>query len=185
MKNIFLRWAHALSSRRSFGLSQLVVLLAIRIWDPAPLEELRLRSLDLYQNLSPRISDVRPVVIVDIDEESVSAYGQWPWPRTILADLLTRLYELQVAAIAFDVIFPEPDRSSPNEAVAHFRNLDGATRERLLQLPSNDEIFASAIGRGRVVLGRSGTHTMDHAFDREAARNRVRHPRFRSQTVSD
>src|SRR5258705_3101807 len=60
MKNIFLRSAHALSSRRSFGLSQLVVLLAIRIWDPAPLEELRLRSLDLYQNLSPRISDVRP-----------------------------------------------------------------------------------------------------------------------------
>jgi adenylate cyclase len=161
MKSIFLRSAHALSSRRSFGLSQLVVLLAIRIWDPAPLEELRLRSLDLYQNLSPRISDVRPVVIVDIDEESVSAYGQWPWPRTILADLLTRLYELQVAAIAFDVIFPEPDRSSPNEAVAHFRNLDDATRERLLQLPSNDEIFASAIGRGRVVLGRSGTHTMD------------------------
>ena len=99
MKNMFLRSAHALSSRRSIGLSLLVVLLAIRVWDPRPLEELRLRSLDLYQNLSPRISDVRPVVIVDIDEESVSAYGQWPWPRTILADLLTRLYELQVAAM--------------------------------------------------------------------------------------
>ena len=91
----------------------------------------------------------------------MSAYGQWPWPRTILADLLTRLYELQAAAIAFDVIFPEPDRSSPNEAVKHFRNVDEATRERLIHLPSNDEIFADVIGRGRVVLGRSGTHTIN------------------------
>ena len=129
------RLMEALASRRSLGLLLLAVLLLLRTWDPQPLEELRLRSFDFYQNISPRVSDVRPVVIVDIDEESVRAYGQWPWPRTILADLLTRLYELQAAAIALDVIFPEPDRSSPNEAVAHFRNVDEATRERLLQLP--------------------------------------------------
>ena len=95
-------------------------------------------------------------MIVDIDESSLSAFGQWPWPRTILADLLTRLYEWQAAAIAFDVIFPEPDRSSLNEAVKHFRDLDDDTRGRLLHLPSNDEVFAQAIGRGNVVLGQAG-----------------------------
>jgi adenylate cyclase len=95
-------------------------------------------------------------VIVDIDESSLSAFGQWPWPRTILADLLTRLYEWQAAAIAFDVIFPEPDRSSLNEAVKHFRDLDDDTRGRLLHLPSNDDVFAQAIGRGNVVLGQAG-----------------------------
>ena len=42
-------------------------MLALRIWDPYPLEELRLRSFDLYQNISPRKPVVRPVVIVDID----------------------------------------------------------------------------------------------------------------------
>jgi len=156
MKNMFLRSAHALSSRRSIGLSLLVVLLAIRVWDPRPLEELRLRSFDFFQTTSPRDSAVRPVVIVDIDENSLSAFGQWPWPRTILADLLTRLYEWQAAAIAFDVIFPEPDRSSLNEAVKHFRDLDDDTRGRLLHLPSNDEVFAQAIGRGNVVLGQAG-----------------------------
>ena len=156
MKNMFLRSAHALSSRRSIGLSLLVVLLAIRVWDPRPLEELRLRSFDFFQTTSPRNSAVRPVVIVDIDESSLSAFGQWPWPRTILADLLTRLYEWQAAAIAFDVIFPEPDRSSLNEAVKHFRDLDDDTRGRLLHLPSNDEVFAQAIGRGNVVLGQAG-----------------------------
>jgi adenylate cyclase len=97
-------------------------------------------------------------VIVDIDEKSVAAFGQWPWPRTILADLLSRLYEWQAAAIAFDVVFAEPDRASPREAVKHFRNVDEATREVLAHLPTNDDIFAEAIGRGKVVVGRSGTN---------------------------
>jgi adenylate cyclase len=139
----------------------LAVLLLVRMWDPHALEELRLRSFDFYQTITPRDSSVRPVVILDIDESSVSAFGQWPWPRTILADLLTRLHEWQVAAVAFDVIFPEPDRASPNQAVKHFRNLDEATRERLVSLPSNDEIFAAAIGAGRVVVGQSGTNTIN------------------------
>jgi adenylate cyclase len=158
VKNVLLRLAHALGSRLSFGLFLLAVLLAIRVWDPYPLEELRLRAFDLYQNISPRKSTARPVVIVDIDEESVSAYGQWPWPRTILADLLTRLYECQAVAIAFDVVFAEPDRASPSEAVKQFRNLDEATREILIHLPTNDAIFAEVIGRGKVVVGQSGTN---------------------------
>jgi adenylate cyclase len=157
MKRILLRLARALGSRRSFGLFLVAALLPVRIWDPQPLEELRVRSFDFYQIIHPRNSMVRPVVIVDIDENSISAYGQWPWPRTILADLLTRLYEWQAAAIAFDIIFPEPDRSSPNQAVNHFRNLDETTREQLVLLPSHDSVFAEVIDRGKVVLGQSGT----------------------------
>jgi adenylate cyclase len=160
MKNVLRRSAQALASRRSVGLLLLAILLLIRVWDPRPLEELRLRSFDFFQTTSPRDSAVRPVVIVDIDESSLSAFGQWPWPRTILADLLTRLYEWQAAAIAFDVIFPEPDRSSLNEAVKHFRDLDDDTRGRLLHLPSNDEVFAQAIGRGNVVLGQAGINAI-------------------------
>jgi adenylate cyclase len=166
MKRILLRLARALGSRRSFGLFLVAVLLPVRIWDPQPLEELRVRSFDFYQIIHPRNSAVRPVVIVDIDEDSVAAYGQWPWPRTILADLLTRLYERQAAAIAFDVIFPEPDRSSPNQAVKHFRNLDETTREQLVLLPNHDDVFAGAIGRGQVVLGESGTEAAStRSFD--------------------
>ncbi len=161
MKNVLLRSAQALASRRSLGLLLLALLLLIRVWDPRPLEELRLRSFDFFQSTSPRDSTVRPVVIVDIDEASLSAFGQWPWPRTILADLLTRLYEWQAAAIAFDVIFPEPDRSSLNEAVKHFRDLDDDTRGRLLHLPSNDDLFTQAIGRGKVVLGQAGANAVN------------------------
>src|SRR5947207_249789 len=159
MKNVLLAIARGLASRRTLGLVLLGLLLPLRIWDAHPLEELRLRGFDLYQNLEPRASTERPVVIVDIDEDSVAAFGQWPWPRTLLADMLKRLYAWDAAAIAFDVVFAEPDRASPNEAVKNFRNLDEGTRELLAHLPSNDAIFAQAIGEGRVVLGQSGTHT--------------------------
>jgi adenylate cyclase len=156
MKNAALRLARALASRRTFGLVLLAALVLLRIGDPYWLQELRLRSFDLYQKISPRAYSESSVVIVDIDEDSLSTYGQWPWPRTLLADLLTRLYEWQVAAIGFDVVFAERDRTSPDEAVKNFRNLDEGTREILLHLPNNDEIFAKAIAEGRVVLGQSG-----------------------------
>src|SRR5262249_26164992 len=102
----------------------------------------------------------RPIVIVDIDEESLATYGQWPWPRTVLADLIRRLYALDMVAVAFDVVFSEPDRSSPGEAVKYFHDVDEGIRERLSQLPSNDDVFADVIGRGKVVLGQSGTHSI-------------------------
>src|SRR5215470_18764050 len=160
MKGLLQRCARAFASRRSVGLGLMAVLVLIRVWDPLPLEEIRLRGFDLYQNIKPRDSSVRPVVIVDIDEESIGAYGQWPWPRTLIADLLTKLYQLQSVAVGFDVFFPESDRSSPKEAAKHFRNIDEATHERLTRLPSNDDVFAQAIGQGKVVLGQSGTRTV-------------------------
>jgi len=135
-----------------------MVLLIVRIWDPSVLEEVRLRTFDLYQNLKPRIPTAQPVVIVDIDEASLSALGQWPWPRTMMADLLDRLHEMQSAAIGFDIVFPELDRTSPKEIIKQLRAVDDETRQRLAQLPSNDAVFADAIKRGNVVLGQSGTH---------------------------
>src|ERR1700754_3432043 len=83
----------ALLSRRAFGLCLLAALVALRISDPAPLEELKLRTFDLFQTIKPRADVDRPVVIVDIDEASLSAYGQWPWPRTLVAQMLDRLAE--------------------------------------------------------------------------------------------
>jgi adenylate cyclase len=159
MKHRLMWLARALASRRTFALCILAVLLAIRVWDPDVVEELRLRSFDLYQTIKPRAAAESPVVIVDIDENSVNALGQWPWPRTVLADLLTRLHAMEAVAVGFDVVFAEPDRASPREAVKYFRNVDDGTRELLAHLPSNDEIFAQAISQGKVVLGQSGTHT--------------------------
>jgi adenylate cyclase len=150
---------------QSFGLGRVVclfllaALVMLRVWDPPPLASLRARTFDFYQVLKPRDAKLRPAVIVDIDEASLAAFGQWPWPRTLLADLVDKLAKLGSAAIGFDIIFAEPDRTSPNIAAQNFRNLDEQTRARLEKLPSNDDVFADAIRRsGRVILGQSGHH---------------------------
>ena len=128
----------------------------LRVTNPPPLEELRLRAFDLFQVIKPRVAAQRPVVIVDIDEKSLRKLGQWPWPRTRVADLITRLTKLGAAAIAFDVVFAEPDRLSPSLAADVFRDLDEETRNKLRALPSNDQVMADAIKQSRVVLGETG-----------------------------
>ncbi len=148
---------------RAVSLVLLAALVMLRIADPAPLEALRSRTFDLYQRIKPREAALRPAVIVDIDEASLKALGQWPWPRTLLADLNTRLTRLGAAVIAYDIIFAEPDRLSPAVAADSFRNLDAATREELRKLPDNDTVFADAIRQSRVVLGESGHHLPDGA----------------------
>ena len=123
---------------------------------PAPIEELRLRTFDIFQILKPRDATQRPVVIVDIDEESLRKLGQWPWPRTRVAELITRLTEAGALVIGFDVVFSEPDRLSPGVAADAFRDVDEETRKKLRALPSNDQVLADAIRRSRVVLGETG-----------------------------
>src|SRR6202790_4943522 len=148
---------------RNFGYARLVCLAlligfaAMRIADPALIEEVRVRTFDTFQRIDPRVKTARPVTIVDIDEKSLATkLGQWPWPRTRIADMVANLTRLGAVVIAFDVIFSEPDRLNPDVAADTFRNLDEATREKLRELPSNDQVFADTMRRSRVVLGESG-----------------------------
>jgi adenylate cyclase len=134
----------------------LIGLAMLRIADPPPTEELRVRTFDTFQRIDPRVKTARPVVIVDLDEKSLAKYGQWPWPRTRVADLIDVLTRLDAAVIAFDVIFAEPDRLTPSVAADSFQGLDEATKNKLRALPSNDQVFAEAIRHSRVVLGESG-----------------------------
>ncbi len=150
------RQARRLISARILGAVLLFALVALRIADPAPLEDLRLRAFDIFQVISPRVATERPTVIIDIDEQSLRKLGQWPWPRTTIADLITRLSELGAAVIAFDVIFAEPDRLSPTLAADAFPDLDEETRNKLRALPSNDHVLAETIKKSTVVLGETG-----------------------------
>ena len=150
------RW---LTSARALCVVLLLALLFMRVSDPGPLEELRLRAFDIFQVIQPRVATQRPVVIVDIDEQSLRKLGQFPWPRTRIAEMITRLTELGAAAIGFDVIFAEPDRLSPALAADVYRDLDEETRNKLRALPSNDQIMADALKRSRVVLGETGLPT--------------------------
>ena len=156
---------------RRFGFARLLCLglligfAALRIADPAPVAELRVRTFDTFQVIEPRVKTARPVTIVDIDEKSLTKLGQWPWPRTNIADMITNLTQLGAVIIAFDIVFAEPDRLNPEAAAGTMRYLDEATRTKLRGLPSNDQILADAMRRSRVVLGETGLAEVTSKFD--------------------
>ncbi len=132
-------------------------LVAVRFWDPAAVEIMRSSLFDFYQRLMPRSAERLPVTIIDIDEASLNEFGQWPWPRSLLAELVDRLVEQYPSVIGVDFIFPENDRVSPrNLAKAWSRN--GEVNEDILrlmkELPDHDQVFAKSISGGPVVLGR-------------------------------
>ena len=161
------RWfTRRIGYARLLCLALLIGFAALRVADPAPVEEIRVRTFDSFQRIDPRKKTARPVTIVDIDDKSLEKFGQWPWPRTRIADLVTELTRLGAVVIAFDAVFSEPDRLNPAVAADTFRNLDEDTRAKLRALPSNDEIFAEAIRKSRVVLGESGAAEELAALDK-------------------
>ena len=161
------RWfARRVGYARLLCLALLIGFAALRAADPAPVEEIRVRTFDAFQRIEPRKKTIRPVTIVDIDDKSLEKLGQWPWPRTRIADLVTELTRLGAVVIAFDAVFSEPDRLNPAFAADTFRHLDEETRVKLRALPSNDQIFADAIKASRVVLGESGLPEEIAALDK-------------------
>ena len=110
---------------------------------------------DAYQRLSPRPYRDAGVRVVDIDDESVRRLGQWPWPRTDLADLTRAIADAGAAAIAFDIVLSEADRTSPR-FLAERQARQGATGAQLAALralPDHDVRFAETLAEAPSVLG--------------------------------
>ncbi|WP_092239263.1 adenylate/guanylate cyclase domain-containing protein [Bradyrhizobium sp. Gha] len=164
---ILRRWfTRRLGVARLICLGLLIVFAGLRVWDPPPLQEVRVRTFDLFQLIDPRHKAVRPVTIVDIDDKSLARLGQWPWPRTRIADLIINLTHDGAVAIGFDVVFSEPDRLNPDLVANEMRYLDDATRARLHELPSNDQVLSEAIKGSRVVLGETGQPAVGSEIDK-------------------
>lgn len=145
-----LNWLAGLTGLAAMAAVLLAVLVA-----RAPLDRLGHLVFDAYQRAAPRAATPDPgVALVDIDEASIARIGQWPWPRDVMAALVEQLTRKGAAAIAFDMSFSEPDRSSLGVIA---RSLAG--RGITLDLPQdpaaidNDLAFAKVIAHSPVVLG--------------------------------
>ena len=130
----------------------------VPVWqaEPPGLQALRLATFDLYQRLDPRERRSAPALIVAIDEASIAARGQWPWPRSDVAELIDRITAARPAAIGVDIIFPEPDRISPERLAERLAAVNPALAQRLQALPGNDARLAQSIENSRVALGFAG-----------------------------
>ena len=126
----------------------------LRYADPFFVRALRLIAFDNFQRLDPAPYDpTLPIRVVDIDEKSLSLYGQWPWSRTTVRDLLLALTSKGAAAVVFDVLFAEPDRTSLEEIAKRLPpDQASAVTAAMAGQPTNDELFAAALKETPSVL---------------------------------
>lgn len=120
--------------------------------NPSHLQIIQNNIYDQYQRWYPRDYKETAVRIIDIDEESLVKLGQWPWPRTRIAELVEKLHAANVAAIGFDMVFAESDRTSP-QIVSELWPLDDSLRHTLNQLPNHDKVFSDSLNFAGVSLG--------------------------------
>ena len=144
------------------GLCGGMVMLALYVAQPVALQRLDLR---IYDTLLPlrRQNEPSPVpVIIDIDEEALARYGQWPWPRYLVADLVDSLAQNGAASIGLDIMFAEPDRTSPVRLGEGLYRDRGVTLE-IVGLPSFladfDTLFTASVRAAPVVLGAFARYT--------------------------
>ena len=139
----------SIGKARTIALVLLIAFMGVRVWDPAALQTIRVKTFDLFQQIEPRkIMPESPVVIIDLDEASLKEVGQWPWPRNQLAQLTLNLFKMGVAVVGYDVIFAESDRMNSKSVLKSLEQsslaakalgvdvaLDDATRQKIAKIP--------------------------------------------------
>jgi adenylate cyclase len=108
MKKVFLNpWMAAIT---------LLLVLVIRVLDPSFIESVRLRYFDQLVTSQP-VQDI-PVNVVNIDEQTLDRFGQFPFPRDIYAKIIRTLYDRGAGLVVFNVLMPEPDRFNKDADLA-------------------------------------------------------------------
>lgn len=111
---------------------------------------------DGYQRKHPREPKSQAVTIVAIDEKSLQTYGQWPWPRYRLAELIHALAKHQPAALGLDLYMPEPDQTSPDQVAKGLKSEHATLAHMLRRLPSHEEALVKAFHEVPTVLSAAG-----------------------------
>ena len=137
---------------------------AIPLIDPFNVfTSLRNSAFDTFQIISPRQSQTKDnILILDIDEKSLSEIGQWPWSRSVLSELVDQTN--LSAALAFDIVFAEADRTGSKELMNLYKKNNDFVKS-LKGLPDNDDLFANSIkDHGTVVLGAIPSNSLKNNF---------------------
>ncbi len=145
----------------------LVFLILIKIINPAFVKSISYLSFDLYQKVFAEKKD-SDVVIIDIDENSLGKFGQFPWNRKVFADILDKLNESNPKAIGFDIFFTEKDKQSPDEIIKSY-GLVPSDMAELQNLKSPDEIFSEKLKQSKSIIAVLGSNVPSHSnYDRKA-----------------
>ncbi len=137
------------------GLLLTLCIALLLIYPPLFIEKTELHLYDTMLSDRKATPKTNVPVMVGIDDASLKAYGQWPWPRYRLARLVEQLRKLGADVIALDFLMPEPDRTSPEVIMAERgRDLGKlAVTVRSVQRDSNSQRLADTMVKGNTILG--------------------------------
>ena len=130
----------------------LAILVIVRALDPAVVQSLRLRGFDFLEQLAPRKYQPLPVEIVAIDDKSLAQYGQWPWSRARVAQLVDKIAAGKPSVLGVDIVFAEPDRLSPGRLIDSDPEIPADLAGELSRLPSHESVLADALRKVPTVL---------------------------------
>ena len=91
-----------------------IILLALKVYNPLPLQTLQLKTFDLYQKFGNNYLS-KSLVLVDISDTSLNLYGQWPWKRDQLGRAVIKAYQNGAALVFLNVVFVHKDRLGGDE----------------------------------------------------------------------
>jgi adenylate cyclase len=126
---------------------------------PDSFKSARQLLFDQYQRHYPRVPAAQPVIIVEIDEETLASVGQWPWPRNRLAGLVDAIAAQKPLAIGLDIYMPEPDQTSPDRVADNLPGSTATLAAELRALPTHDQILAQSLRAAPTILGAAA---LDH-----------------------
>ena len=146
----------------------LILLITIKIINPSFIKSISNLSFDLYQKVFTLEKKDTDVVIIDIDEDSLGKFGQFPWSRSVFAKILDQLNTSNPKAIGFDIFFAEKDKQSPEEIIKSY-NLIPSDMVDLQKLKSHDEVFAEKLKESKSIIAVLGSNVPSHSnYDRKA-----------------
>lgn len=119
---------------------------------PALLQALDNQLVSAMFRLRGTVSPKHTIVIVDIDEKSLAKIGQWPWPRDLVAQLVTQIQQQGAKVIGLDMLFIEPDRTSPKNLFQRYPQI-GSGLAKILPSFDHDQQLGDALAEGDSVLG--------------------------------
>jgi adenylate cyclase len=137
-------------SSRTFilGLAVVGVIFAANSLHPAVFALAELQIDDLRINSLPPPPPTGSVAIIEVDDDSIATIGRWPWPRSVMANLVSTLSDYHVAVIGMDLIFDEPDdRDRDHAALAARLGAAGVSTPTITTVlgPGNDAALADAL----------------------------------------
>jgi len=155
----------------------LILLIILKSFNPSYIKSISFLSFDMYQKVFPIKKQDSNVVIIDIDEKSLSKFGQFPWSRSIFAKIVKNVTESKPKAIGFDIFFSEKDKQSPEEIIKAYKlnQTEVGEFEDIMEnlvvgiIKDHDEIFREQLENSKSVLAVLGSNVSSHgSYDRKA-----------------